>query len=190
MYWFWLVFVHHRKFTIRGVSTDLHRLPPYGPMHTYIWLWVEWCTTSQHERELWGSKPGGLVYTLCCSTLCLWPTWTAVFIRRSLREYRAFLAQLAGASSAAGNNTPRDQVLRGEPDLVSVVDPTSWLGIGVHIYMGGIGLQQIFIFLFVFVTIKFHRELLRQSPTDRIRQALVLLYVVYAALFLITVSPS
>lgn len=56
--------------------------------------------------------------------------------------------------------------------------------------MGGIGLQQLFIFLFVFVTIKFHRELLRQSLTDRIRQALVLLYVVYAALFLITVSPS
>lgn len=56
--------------------------------------------------------------------------------------------------------------------------------------MGGIGFQQLFIFLFVFVTIKFHREVLAQSRTDRIRQALRLILVVYAALFLITVSIS
>lgn len=54
--------------------------------------------------------------------------------------------------------------------------------------MGGIGFQQAFIFLFVFLTVKFHRELLAQPRNDRIRQALLLLYVVYAALFLITVS--
>ena len=54
--------------------------------------------------------------------------------------------------------------------------------------MGGIGLQQLFIFVFMFLTAKFHQELLRQTPTERIRQALILLYVVYAALILITVG--
>lgn len=87
-----------------------------------------------------------------------------------LLDIVAFLAQLAGASSAAGPHTPRDQVLRG-----------------VHIYMGGIGLQQAFIFLFVFLAIKFHRGLLREAQTSKTSQALRLLYVLYAALFLITV---
>ncbi|MCJ1423686.1 hypothetical protein MMC29_001570 [Sticta canariensis] len=87
-----------------------------------------------------------------------------------LLDIVAFLAQLAGASSAAGHNTPRDQVLRG-----------------VHIYMGGIGLQQAFIFIFLFLAIKFHRGLLREAQTSKTSQALRLLYVLYAALFLITV---
>lgn len=56
--------------------------------------------------------------------------------------------------------------------------------------MGGIGLQQGFIFLFLFMAIKFHRDILREDQTNRTRQALRLLYVLYAALFLITVSPS
>ena len=54
--------------------------------------------------------------------------------------------------------------------------------------MGGIAFQQLFIFMFVFVITKFHRELRRESRTERTRRALQLLYVVYAALFLITVS--
>lgn len=54
--------------------------------------------------------------------------------------------------------------------------------------MGGIAFQQLFIFIFAFIITKFHRELLRESRTERTQQALWLLYVVYAALFLITVS--
>ena len=56
--------------------------------------------------------------------------------------------------------------------------------------MGGIGFQQLFIFIFAFVITKFHREILRVERTARIRQALLLLYVVYAALFLITVRDA
>lgn len=56
--------------------------------------------------------------------------------------------------------------------------------------MGGIGFQQLFIFIFAVVITKFHREILRESRDERIRQALLLLYVVYAALFLITVSGA
>ena len=56
--------------------------------------------------------------------------------------------------------------------------------------MGGIGVQQLFILFFVVVAIKFHRELLKVERTPRIRQALLLLYVVYITLFLITVRES
>ncbi|MCJ1467018.1 hypothetical protein MMC07_005640 [Pseudocyphellaria aurata] len=87
-----------------------------------------------------------------------------------LLDIVAFLAQVAGAASAAGNDTPRDQVLRG-----------------VHIYMGGIGLQQAFILVFLFLAVKFHRGLLRETYTSRTRQALRLLSVLYVALLLITV---
>lgn len=54
--------------------------------------------------------------------------------------------------------------------------------------MGGIGIQQLFIFIFLFLTVKFHREMLRERRTERTPAALRLLYVVYAVLLLITVS--
>lgn len=56
--------------------------------------------------------------------------------------------------------------------------------------MVGIGVQQLFILFFALVAIKFHRELLKVERTPRIRQALLLLYVVYFTLFLITVRES
>lgn len=56
--------------------------------------------------------------------------------------------------------------------------------------MGGIGIQQLFILFFALVAIKFHRGLLKVERTPRIRQALLLLYVVYLTLFLITVRES
>lgn len=156
-------------------------------MHTYIWWWAEWYITLQRALESQESKLGDLAYTSCCSTLCLYSIQKSWCFRGSLRVCRAFLVQLAGAASAAGNNTPRDQVLRGSKLSGSIAVESADHDIGVHIYMGGIGFQQAFIFLFVFVTVKFHHELLAQPRNDRIRQALLLLYVVYAALFLITV---
>ena len=37
-------------------------------MHTFIWSWAEWCTTSQLAPRFWGSKHGDSVFTLSFST--------------------------------------------------------------------------------------------------------------------------
>ena len=37
-------------------------------MHTFIWSWAEWCTTSQPAPRFWGSKHGDSVFTLSFST--------------------------------------------------------------------------------------------------------------------------
>ena len=58
----------------------------------------------------------------------------------------------------------------------------------LHIYQGGVALQQFFIFVFVAASIKFHRTFARESPTEKKSQALLLLYMVYVVLALITVS--
>lgn len=56
--------------------------------------------------------------------------------------------------------------------------------------MVGIAVQQMFIFFFAFVAFKFHRQVLKVERTARIRQALLLLYVVYVTLILITVRAA
>lgn len=58
---------------------------------------------------------------------------------------------------------------------------------GLHIYMAGVGVQQLFILLFVVCAIVLHRKILRQHPPDT-KKALQLLYVLYACLVFITVS--
>jgi heme/copper-type cytochrome/quinol oxidase subunit 2 len=61
---------------------------------------------------------------------------------------------------------------------------------GLHIYMGGVGLQQIFVFCFFYLAIRFQKEMLRDMPKAEHRRVLSLLYVIYAVLILITViSP-
>lgn len=56
--------------------------------------------------------------------------------------------------------------------------------------MGGVGLQQLFVFLFLFLAIKFQREMMRDMPKAEQPRVLGLLYVLYAVLILITVSVS
>ncbi|KDQ59342.1 hypothetical protein JAAARDRAFT_34082 [Jaapia argillacea MUCL 33604] len=60
--------------------------------------------------------------------------------------------------------------------------------LGLHIYMGGIGLQELFILLFIVLVIQFHKKAILAGdllgrPTDWRR----LLYVLYATLTLITI---
>ncbi|KAJ7661730.1 RTA1 like protein-domain-containing protein [Mycena rosella] len=56
--------------------------------------------------------------------------------------------------------------------------------IGIHVYMGGIGLQQVFICGFIALVVRFHYKMLRtDGPTDWKRP----LYVMYASLALITI---
>lgn len=53
-------------------------------------------------------------------------------------------------------------------------------------YQGGVGLQQLFVFLFLALIIGFHRRFKREAPSGSTALATQLLYAVYIALFLIT----
>ena len=59
---------------------------------------------------------------------------------------------------------------------------------GLHIYMGGIGLQQFFICCFVGLAIRFQRQMKRDAPVTDQKRALRMLYILYAVLTFITVS--
>lgn len=87
-----------------------------------------------------------------------------------LLDIFAFLVQAVGASMASGNDIPQSQIFRG-----------------LHIYMGGIGLQQFFICCFVGLAIRFQRQMKRDAPTTDQKRALRMLYTLYAVLTLITI---
>jgi len=60
---------------------------------------------------------------------------------------------------------------------------------GVHIYMGGIGLQQLFIFLFLALGVKFHREMFWLERVGSAKEGWKgLLFTLYGSLGFITVS--
>ncbi|PWY79248.1 hypothetical protein BO70DRAFT_338439 [Aspergillus heteromorphus CBS 117.55] len=80
----------------------------------------------------------------------------------------AFIIQVYGAAQAAGNN------------VAYSVEMT-----GLHIYMGGVGVQQLFVLVFVVCAVLFNRKIRLQRRSDA-TQALLLLYVLYVCLALIT----
>ncbi|KAJ5107809.1 hypothetical protein N7456_004484 [Penicillium angulare] len=80
----------------------------------------------------------------------------------------AFVIQVYGAAQAAGNNVAYDVEMQG-----------------LHIYMGGVGLQQLFVLVFIVCAIVFHIKIVRQKRLDA-KKASLLLYVLYACLALIT----
>ena len=86
-------------------------------------------------------------------------------------DFISFVVQLIGGSMA-GPTSPVDQVMKG-----------------THVYMGGIGLQQFFVFVFLVLAAKFHAEMLRLNQTGQgKRDWKMLLFTLYASLGCITVS--
>ena len=72
--------------------------------------------------------------------------------------------------------------------------PAHLLAIGTHIYMGGIGMQQLFILFFVGMVIAFHRRMLELEAGGRLygtgkEKWRGLVYALYISLLLISVSP-
>ncbi|XXG95356.1 hypothetical protein Hte_001618 [Hypoxylon texense] len=100
------------------------------------------------------------------------PTLAAAFVTF---DFVAFIIQLVGGSMA-GPTAPADEQLRA-----------------IHIYMGGIGLQQLFIAIFVAFALKFQVEMHRQGGPKREPRAgwrsgwRPLLFVLYASLICITI---
>ena len=83
---------------------------------------------------------------------------------------RAFLVQVAGASMASGDDLTYDEVMRG-----------------LHIYMIGVGIQQIFIIAFTGLLIRFQVLYRRDYPHTSSKLLMYLVYTMYAVLALITV---
>ncbi|KAK5164516.1 uncharacterized protein LTR77_009722 [Saxophila tyrrhenica] len=87
-----------------------------------------------------------------------------------LLDILAFLVQVAGAIMASGEKKSTDTIMAG-----------------LHIYMGGVGFQQLCIFFFLALAVRFHRRLQREPPSANRSRGLLLLYVEYAVVGLITV---
>ncbi len=85
----------------------------------------------------------------------------------------ALLVQLYGAGTAATSSSPD-----GSADVALL---------GLHIYMAGVGIQQIFIFMFCGFAIQLFRAVRRNQTGDARSGALILLYVLFITLALITV---
>ena len=84
-------------------------------------------------------------------------------------NHSAFLIQAGGAAIASGDTKDLDKVR-----------------LGLRVYQAGVGVQQLFIFLFLALVIGFHRQFKREAPNHRTSAAMWLLYVIYMVLFLIT----
>lgn len=92
----------------------------------------------------------------------------------------AFLVQLGGASLTTNTDAATKTVL-----------------LGLHIYMGGIGMQEFFILWFLGLAIYMHRKMIRMDANGQIGMEKIqtgrfswrwLFYSIYFALVMITVS--
>lgn len=89
-----------------------------------------------------------------------------------LLDIVAFMIQVAGAVIASGTN-----------NLQKALN-------GIHIYMGGIGFQQACIFCFLALAVRFHvgpKGLKKEPPSPDRSRGLLLLYILYTVVGLITV---
>ncbi|OQO14875.1 hypothetical protein B0A48_00257 [Cryoendolithus antarcticus] len=89
--------------------------------------------------------------------------FTLLFV---LLDVIAFLVQAGGASLASGN----DNVL-----------------LGIHIYMAGVGFQQLCLLCFLGAIVRFHQHMRAQRSTQHRQKGVTLLYVQYAVVVLISI---
>lgn len=92
-----------------------------GLMHTSIWSWEEWFTTSQSVRRSLVSKLGDLLSYLCSLISCKSPDIRSHGQRNTANELpSSFLIQAAGASMASGNNLTQAQIFRGKATACTI----------------------------------------------------------------------
>jgi hypothetical protein len=88
-----------------------------------------------------------------------------------LFDILAFIVQIAGAASAADPEASEEKVMRG-----------------LHIYMGGVGIQEFFILGFCIAVLVTLRDLNRRKDDINVSRSRTLVWVLIIALFFITVS--
>ena len=73
--------------------------------------------------------------------------------------------------------------------MCSIRTPELTTSADLHIYMAGVGMQQLFILLFLLYAMAFHRQITREQTLDTATRskALTMLYSLYVCLALITV---
>lgn len=97
-----------------------------------------------------------------------------------LLDILAFLIQVFGGASAIAKVENKD-----DPEEVKrVAERVNRAG---DIYTAGIGVQQLFILIFIVLFVKFHLGVRRQAPSLSKSRATTLIYVTYAVLVAITV---
>ena len=114
-------------------------------------------------RMIWYFLPEKQIYRVKATSLTKYFVWA---------DFITFLIQASGGS------------------LLSSQDGST-IKIGQHVYMGGTGLQQLFIVLFTVLIVRFHRrmkELEGAGAMIRVENWRRLIYTLYAVLLLITVS--
>jgi len=110
--------------------------------------------------------PEKQVYGIKASSITKYYVWADIL---------SFIVQAVGGTMLSGN------------------PPVSTMKIGMDVYRAGIGLQEFFILTFLFVTTKFHRDMLsrdRSGLVDRSIKWRALTWTIYGVLILITVSDA
>jgi len=108
--------------------------------------------------------PEQKVYGIKASSITKYYVWADII---------SFIIQGAGGSLLSGN------------------PPVSTMKIGMDVYRAGIGLQELFILTFLFLTTKFHREMLSRDRSGLVPRGIkwkALTWTIYGVLTLITVS--
>lgn len=93
----------------------------------------------------------------------------------------SFIVQAAGASMTVSNTAPQSTIMNG-----------------IHIYMGGIALQEVFILCYTVLSIKMHRKIIAMERKginiEKMQRASMpwrwVFYGMYGALLMITVSSE
>ncbi|EEA28511.1 hypothetical protein TMatcc_003159 [Talaromyces marneffei ATCC 18224] len=133
-------------------------------------LWTNAFVYMVFGRMVWNYTPDATLWRV--------PAWRFGYCFVIL-DIVAFIIQVYGAASAETSGNTIAQILRG-----------------IHIYMGGVAIQQAFIFCFCAFAYKFWRKLLEQkktvndqnpvSPDLSLQSGFTLLYALIAALILIS----
>ncbi|KAK5195854.1 hypothetical protein LTR92_004795 [Exophiala xenobiotica] len=160
--WFVLILVFYPTLNLGPMAAILSTALTALAWHQVAPLWTNAFVYMIVGRMVWNFVPTAKILGITAWRFGL------CFV---LLDVVAFIVQVYGAASAEQESNSVSQTLQG-----------------LHIYMVGVGIQQLFILIFVFFATQLHRVLLRGEGLERHnqKQALRLLYTVYAVLALIT----
>lgn len=127
-------------------------------------LWTNAFVYMVFGRLVWNYTDSG---QLCCLNAS---HYGVVFVALDMI---AFIIQVYGAAQAASRDEPYNGVLQG-----------------LHIYMAGVGVQLLFILIFSVFGLRLFAFLKQARESQRLRDALPLLYLQFAALALIIVGDT
>jgi hypothetical protein len=85
--------------------------------------------------------------------------------------------------------TNRSFIIQVAGGLMTISTNFKTLQNGLHIYTAGVALQEFFIFCFLFLVFTFQRRMSKEVEKERVQESKRLLFILFASLGLISVSP-